>query len=96
MGLGLLGFAGLPDGLSLEGGRSTVGAPPEGRSMSSKGSRGEGRRKSGRVGGVVLGGGRLGGLVGWVGGLDGGRVGCGGGVGGGFSLKLFTPSLHSV
>ena len=52
-----------------------MGAPPEGRSMSSKGSRGEGRRKSGKVGGVVLGGvvggGRLGGVVGvgWVGGL---------------------------
>ena len=28
----------------------------------------------------MLGGGRLGGLVGWVGGLDGGRVGWGGGV----------------
>ena len=68
--------AGLLEGLSLEGGRSTVGAPPEGRSISSKGSRGEGvRRKSGKVGGVVLGGvvggGWLGGVVGlgWVGGL---------------------------
>jgi len=66
-----------------------VGAPPEGRSMSSKGSRGEGvRRKSGKVGGVVLGGvvggGWLGGVV--SGGLLGGRVGWGGGgeVGGGF------------
>ena len=53
-----------------------MGAPPEGRSISSKGSRGDGvRRKSGKVGGVVLGGvvggGRLGGDVGvgWVGGL---------------------------
>ena len=47
---------GLKGVLSLDGGRRTVGAPPEGRSMSSRGRRGEGRRKSGKFGGVVLAG----------------------------------------
>ena len=50
------GLNGLKGVLSLDGGRRTVGAPPEGRSMSSRGRRGEGRRKSGKLGGVVLAG----------------------------------------
>ena len=77
---------GLKGVLSLDGGRRTVGAPPEGRSMSSRGRRGEGSRKSGKLGGVVLAGvvggdGVVG--AGGVGGVLGGSEGCGGGDGGG-------------